>query len=250
MLPDDGYCSVSQKGGAACHHLVEHRPQGVQVGSGGDLPSHGLLGRHVGHCPHHHPLGGQSGTVGGHGQAKVAYLGNPVGGEPDVPGLQVPVHYPPGVGELQAPAHGPGYLYGLFHGDTVLGRVFHQTLHVPATHEFGDHEGLPFLLAQVEHGYYVGVRTQTAHGLGFPVHSGHADIIQTLGLDQREGHLPIQHGVLGQVHFLLTAFPKEPLYLVAAVGEDRGLVGVACSFRRECWSRGRRRSGRLDSSIC
>ena len=46
-------------------------------------------------CPDHHPLGGQSGTVGGHRQSEVTYLGNPVRGEPHVAGFQVPVDYIP-----------------------------------------------------------------------------------------------------------------------------------------------------------
>ena len=65
---------------------------------------------------------------------------------------------------------------------------------------------LPVLLAQVEHGDDVGVGTQPAHGLGLPVDPGHAYFVQALGLDEGEGHLPVQHGVLGQVDLLLASF--------------------------------------------
>ena len=75
-----------------------------------------------------------------HSQAEVTYLGNPIGDEPHVAWFEVPVDYVPGVSELEATTGGPRYLHGLFHGDTVLGGVLHQTLNIAAAHEFGDHE--------------------------------------------------------------------------------------------------------------
>jgi len=84
MLADDGHRVVPQEGGAARHHLVEHAPQGVEVGPGCHLPAGGLLGGHVGHRAYHHALLGQAGTVQGQGQAKVADLGHAIGSQPDV----------------------------------------------------------------------------------------------------------------------------------------------------------------------
>ena len=44
---------------------------------------------------------------------------------------------------------------------------FDNAFHIAATHQFGDHVGLVLFLSQVEHGDYVGVGAQAAHGLGF-----------------------------------------------------------------------------------
>ena len=50
-----------------------------------------------------------------------------------------------------------------------------------------------------------------------------AGLIQLLGLDQGEGHISIQDGIMGQVDLLLAAFSQELLDLVAAVGKGGGL---------------------------
>ena len=65
---------------------------------------------------------------------------------------------------------------------------------------------------------------QVTHGLGLPgdAGAGAGDFVQALGLDQREGHLPVQQGVLGQVDLLLAALTQKALHLVAAVGERGG----------------------------
>ena len=76
---------------------------------------------------------------------------------------------------------------------------------------------MPF--AQVEDGDYVGVGTQPAHGLGFPLYAFTRGVIKTLSLYQSEGNFPVQQRVLGQVDFLLAALSLEPLDLVAATGK-------------------------------
>ncbi len=47
---------------------------------------------------------------------------------------------------------------------------------------------------------------------------------QTLGLDEGEGHFPVQQGVLGQEDPLLAALSKKVLDFIAAVGKRDGLL--------------------------
>ena len=39
---------------------------------------------------------------------------------------------------------------------------------------------------------------QTAHGLGFPLDAGSGGFVQTFGLEQGEGHFPVQQCVVAQ----------------------------------------------------
>ena len=43
----------------------------------------------------------------------------------------------------------------------------------------------------------------------FPRYAGAGDLVQTLGHYQREGHITVQQGVLGQVNSLFAAFPQK-----------------------------------------
>ena len=60
------------------------------------------------------------------------------------------------------------------------------------------------------------------HGLTLVGDAGPADLVQSLGLYQRESHLPVRQGVLGQVNPLLTAFAEEPLDLATVVAKGGG----------------------------
>jgi len=60
------------------------------------------------------------------------------------------------------------------------------------------------------------------HGLALAGDAGPADLVQSLGLYQRESHLPVRQGVLGQVNSLLTALAAEPLDLVTVVAKGGG----------------------------
>ena len=219
VLPDDAHRIVSQEGRAPCDHLVEHGPQGVQVGLGGHVAAHGLFRRHIGHGAHHHPFQGKPRAVQGHRQSEVADLGCTFFCQPHIPRLQVPVDDAPAVGKLQASAGLLGDLDCLLQGKPVVCGIIYQTLYIASAHELGDHVGLALVLAQVENGDDMGVGAQPAHGLGFSGYAGAAGLVQALGLDQGEGHLPVQCRVVGLVNPLLAAFAQEPFNLVAAVGE-------------------------------
>ena len=105
----------------------------------------------------------------------------------------------------------------------MVASVFDDSLYITTAHQFGDHVGLTLMLSQVKHGDDMRVGAETAHCLSFPGDPGAGDLVQTLGLDQGEGHLPVQQGVLSQVDPLLAALSQEPLDLIAAFGEGRRL---------------------------
>ena len=69
---------------------------------------------------HHHSLLSQPGAVDGNCQTEISDTGCSVGGQPDVPRLQVPVHDALGVGELQAPAYLGCQVDGLIKGQAVV----------------------------------------------------------------------------------------------------------------------------------
>ncbi len=117
----------------------------------------------------------------------------------------------------------------------VSGFLYHS-FHIAAAHEFGDHVGLLCLLTQVEHGNDVWVGRLGSHGLSLTRNTGAGDFVQALGLDQGEGHLPVQQRVLGQVYLLFAAVTQEALDLVAVVGE-RGALLHNSSGNKWCWLR-------------
>ena len=154
----------------------------------------------------HYAFGRQPRAVQRNGQAEVAYLGYAVGSEPNVARLQVPVDDAPGVGKLQTPAGCCGDADGLLQGKAVAFGDLYHSFHVTASHELGDHVGLVLLLTQVEDGDDVGMGTQAAHGLRFPLYPGPRHVSQTFGFDEGEGNLVVQQRVLGQVDLLFAAF--------------------------------------------
>jgi hypothetical protein len=42
-------------------------------------------------------------------------------------------------------------------------------------------------------------------------------VVQAFGLDQGKGHFTVQEGIIGQLDFILAAFPQEMLDLVTAI---------------------------------
>ena len=81
------------------------------------------------------------------------------------------------------------------------------------------------------------------HGLALAGDAGPADLAQSLGLYQRESHLPVRQGVLGQVNSLLTALAAEPLDLVTVVAKGGGwCICRSRSSRYWRWPGGRLRT--------
>lgn len=79
------------------------------------------------------------------------------------------------------------------------------------------------MVAQVEDGDDVRVRAEATHRLGLSGDSGAGGVVQALGLDEGEGYVSVQQGILGEIDHLLPTLAKEPLHLVPAIGEGGGL---------------------------
>ena len=74
---------------------------------------------------------------------------------------------------------------------------------------------------------------EAAHGLGL---SGDADAggrVQPLGLDDGQGYVAVEDGVVGPVDALLAALAEEVPHLVAAGGEGSRGGGNLCRSRRD-----------------
>ena len=67
------------------------------------------------------------------------------------------------------------------------------------------------------------MRAEATHRLGFSGDAGSGGVVQALGLDEGEGHVSVQQGILSEIDHLLPTLTEEPLDQVAAVGEAGGL---------------------------
>jgi hypothetical protein len=69
------------------------------------------------------------------------------------------------------------------------------------------------------------VVAETPHGAGLTLDACPSHLIQFFGLDEGEGDVSVQRGIVGQLDLLLTTLPEELLDLVAAAGKRGGLRG-------------------------
>jgi hypothetical protein len=237
VLRDDGDGVVAEERRSARHHLVERRTQCVEVAAGVGDAAHGLLWCHVGDGADEHPLLGEARAIQRHRQPEVSELRCTVGSEPDVAGLEVAVDDLVLVGVLESAAHLLGDGDRLVHRQPVqLGGT--QSIRERAPLEVLAHdEGLPVLLADVEDRNDVRVVAQAAHGLGLALHADAALGVEALGLDERDGHVALEPGVVPQVDPLLRALTQEAADLVAAPA-DAGRHGAGGRHRSDR-SRGR-----------
>ena len=164
MLADDRCGVIGLERSPAGDQLVQHRAEAVEVGLRRDLAAQGLLGWHVGYGADHHPVLRQPATVEAHREPEVTDLGRTFRGEPDVSRLHVAVHDAAGVGELQATRD------VLRDGERALQRErslcsFQLALDITAFEQLGHDEGSATLLADLEDGDDVGVRTEAPHRL-------------------------------------------------------------------------------------
>ena len=89
---------------------------------------------------------------------------------------------------------------------------------------------------------------QATHGLGLAADACPGLLVQTLALDEGEGHVPVQACIVGQVDPLLAAFTQEAHHLIAASREggwEGGKSGGLCGANRR-----RLRESRSGSSFC
>ena len=128
-----------------------------------------------------------------------------------------------GVGELQTPAYLRSQVDGPLQGQTMVLGLLQQRLNIAAGHERQDHVGLARLIAEVEDLDDVRMVPKSSHGLGLAGYAYTGGRIQSLSLDDSEGNVAIEHGVVGLVDALLASLAKEVFDLVPAVGEGGGL---------------------------
>jgi hypothetical protein len=82
---------------------------------------------------------------------------------------------------------------------------------------------------------------EAAHGLGLAGDAFARRRVQAFGLDQREGDIAVELGVMGEVDLLLAALAEEAPDLVAAGREGRWLGFIG---RRRRWTYGGLGGGR------
>src|SRR5262249_8257289 len=106
-----------------------------------------------------------------------------------------------------------------------------------AGHELADDVDLPAVVAHVVHGGDVGMITESPHGARLPLHAAAPGLVEPLGLDDRDGDVAFEAGIVGEVDALLGSLAEEPSHLVAAGGQGarhrgRGGFGSRARDRR------------------
>ena len=214
LLGDDGHGVGADERRAAGEELVEEGTERVQIGAGLDLLAQGLLGGHVRHRAHHHPLLGEAGAAGGdggRGQAEVTETGRASLGEPDVGRLDIAVHDASFVGVFQRLGDLVGDAHGLGHRKPMVLGAFEQVVDRSAGHVLAHDVGPAVFVADVEHGDDVGVVAEAAHGLSFPAYPLEAGGVEILGLHGGQGHLPVEGVVVCEVDALTPPFTEKSL---------------------------------------
>ena len=156
-----------------------------------------------------------------HRQAEVAQHRRPLGGKPDVSGLEVAVDDAVLVRVVQRQRHLLGRTYGLVDRQPVSFSVRELLLHRAARHIARDDVGLSFVLAHVVHHDHVRVIAQAPHRLRLAPHAHETAGVETLRLDHCHCHIPVQLRVVRQIDAFAPALAEEALHGVAAIGERR-----------------------------
>ena len=123
------------------------------------------------------------------------------------------------MGELQPSAGLDRYSYGLFQGQLVIGSGLYDSLNVTPGHEFGDHVGLPLVIAKVEDGHDMWMGAESPHRLRLARDACSGYLVQTLGLDEGKSNVSVQQLIVGKVDHLLAALSEESFDDVATTCE-------------------------------
>jgi hypothetical protein len=129
------------------------------------------------------------------------------------------MYFAPRMCELQTSACLDGYGDGLFQGEASTLGVLQNTLYITAAQEFDDHEGLAFVLSEVEYRNDVRMRAKTSHRLSLTGYAVSRHFVQAIGLDKCKSNIPVQQRILSKVDHLFATFTQESLHLIAAIGE-------------------------------
>ena len=120
------------------------------------------------------------------------------------------------------------------------GAVREQRLDVAAAHQLGDDVRRAALLADVEDRDDVGVRAEAAHRLRLARDALAPDVVEAVGLDQRERDVAVEQLVVREEDALLAALAEEAAHGVAAGDEAiegcsmAGAGGADAALRRLC----------------
>jgi hypothetical protein len=101
------------------------------------------------------------------------------------------------MGVLKAPAHFLADGDASLQGNAVVFGFLDEPFNVSTIHELGDHVRLSFVITQIEDSHDMWVGAQPPHGLSLSGDAGSGCFVQTLGLDQGEGYIPVQQAVMG-----------------------------------------------------
>ena len=218
VLTDDRGWVVTDEGLLTGDQLVKHRPERVEVRLRGHLLTQGLLRRHVAEGPDHHPVLREPAAALGNGEPKVADLRDTVGGQPDVAGLEVTVNDALLVGEREALADALRKLQRALERQRASG-LLEQIFDVSPVHELANDEWLAVLFVSVEDRDDVRVRPQASHRLRLTRDALPPNVVEPLGLDERERNTNVERRVVGEVDTLLATLAEEALHDVAATCE-------------------------------
>ncbi len=218
-LVEDRHQVVRVERPAAGRELEQHAADAEEVAAAVDLLPLHLLGRHVVGRPHH--VAGAGHRRGGHVRhAEVHDLHRAVFLDEDVGGLDVAVDDARLVGVREPGQH----LHD--HRDLALERhrrrLAHGLLEVLALQELHRDEGRAVgVVAQVEDHHHVRVG-HLGDRAGLALETGlQLGVVGDLGDHDLEGHVAVEHGVVGQVHLAHGALAEgaEDLVLADPAGE-------------------------------
>ncbi len=220
VLRDDGEDVFPGEGGPPGQQLVEHHPEGVEIGPPVHRLAQGLLGGDVGRGAHDRPLLGEARGAPAPGHPEVAQLDRPGavgrGLHPEhVLRLHVAMDDVVVVGVAEGPGELPPDL------DDPRGGKGPRLAEALPRHQLHDDEGNAPLLAHVVDGHDVGV-VQGGGGAGLLEEPGLA--LRPAGdREHLDRHLALELGVEPEVDRSHPAPAEEPVEPVTAV-EDRALT--------------------------
>ena len=155
----------------------------------------------------------------GTARPKSPIFGGAVGGQPDVAGLEVAMDDAAARARTPAPGRRCSAISQrvAISARALSGALSSRPSTSPPAISSRDEVGLAALVADVEDGDDVRVGAEAAHRLRLARDRARADLVEALGLDQREGDVAVELRVVGEVDALLAALAEEARDRVAPV---------------------------------
>ena len=199
--------SSAWNGGRAGDELVEHRAERVEVCLRRHLAAERLLGRHVRDRADHHPVLRQPRAVERDRESEVADLGDALRGQPDVARLEVAVHDAALVREREPSGHALRDLERPRQRQRTA-RLLQLALDVAAREQLVDDVRRGRFFADLEDRDDVRVRAEAAHRLRLAHDALAPDLVEAVGLDQRERDIAVEARVVREEDALLAALAR------------------------------------------